>query len=556
VAREALYRKLETLLQEQATLIPLFHDIDYRLAGPKVHGLNLRGTAPYVNYPQMGKVETEQPEAEPVRAGGGVLHVPIAGVINSLDPAPADTVEQAEVLPSVYETLTRDAGGARFVPFLAAEYRIEDEGRRYRFRLRDDLRFHDGRRLGARDVRYSYERMLQSKGGDSRWLFTPLKGARALIEGEAADLAGFHIHSASEFSIELEEPIVFFPALISNPAASIVPEGGDPASPGGWVGTGPFRVVGFEPGRRLELERNKGYWRKGFPRAEGLVYSFGVPPKEVLAGFRAGRFALAADLFPADAEALRRESDFASGYRETPRLITYHLLFNAHNGPLADRALRQRVVRAVDVPRLVRQTLGRLAIPASSLIPPGLLGHDATLSRTSPPPSDPPEPPLPAPLELTAAVHPLFLGGYAAFARELEAALSRLGIRIRVVNRTMAELLEAQRTASVDLSVARWSADYPDPDTFVHIVHSREGHLGRCCGSAELDRLIEKGRTESEPAVRHSLYREIEQILAREALMLPLFHEQAYRFSRPEVEGLSVSFGLPTVAYEQLRIRP
>lgn len=52
-----------------------------------------------------------------------------------------------------------------------------------------------------------------------------------------------------------------------------------------------------------------------------------------------------------------------------------------------------------------------------------------------------------------------------------------------------------------------------------------------------------------------SCYREIEEILAREARVLPLFHEQAYRLARPEVEGLAVSFGFPSVPYEELRIR-
>jgi len=51
------------------------------------------------------------------------------------------------------------------------------------------------------------------------------------------------------------------------------------------------------------------------------------------------------------------------------------------------------------------------------------------------------------------------------------------------------------------------------------------------------------------------MYREAEEILVRDALLIPLFHEQAYRFARPEVEGLTVSFATPTVAYENLRIR-
>jgi hypothetical protein len=55
--------------------------------------------------------------------------------------------------------------------------------------------------------------------------------------------------------------------------------------------------------------------------------------------------------------------------------------------------------------------------------------------------------------------------------------------------------------------------------------------------------------------VRHSFYRQIEEIIVREALFLPLFHEQAYRFARPAVEGLSLSYGMTVVDYPRLRIR-
>ena len=69
-----------------------------------------------------------------------------------------------------------------------------------------------------------------------------------MLNGDSTDLAGFRIHSAEEFTIELEEPVSFFPALISYHAAAIVPEGS--ASFGnswqdGSVGTGPFRVLKF-----------------------------------------------------------------------------------------------------------------------------------------------------------------------------------------------------------------------------------------------------------------------------------------------------------------------
>lgn len=133
--------------------------------------------------------------------------------------------------------------------------------------------------------------------------------------------------------------------------------------------------------------------------------------------------------------------------------------------------------------------------------------------------------------------------------------MAQAGIKVRCPKLTINEALKSQREARVDLILARWNADYPDADNFAYRLHSQGGNLGRLCGSPEVDRLIESGRSETAPAVRHSLYRRIEEIIARDALLLPLFHEQAYRFARPEVEGLSIVFGSPTVVYEELRIR-
>jgi len=552
--RETLYRRFETLLADAAALVPLFHDVDYRIASPKVRGLALCGAAPYVNYAELGVAESVEPAAETRRAGGGIVHVPMAGVIASLDPAKQITVESNDVLPSVFETLTRDVGGTRIVPWLVSAFSVEENGQRYRFRLRDEVTFHDGRKLGVRDVRYSLERLLQSRDSEERLLYSSIRGAKALLAGEAKDLAGFRIHSATEFSIELDEPMAFFPALLAFAAAAIIPEGTDPVAGKEpvTVGTGPFRVVAFEPGRRLELARNKHYWRKGYPRSEGLVFTCGVAPKDILSGFREGRFSIAADLFPADVDELRRETEFASGYRETPRLSTYFVAFNTQRGPFRDRALRRRLTRAVDVPRLVRQTVGRLAVPAHTLIPPGLLGHDP--ARIEPVQATPPDASVET-IEVTAAIHHVFLGQYSALARELAQVFGTQAVKARPVTRTGEEYLDAVRRGTPDLVVGRWNADYPDPDTFAYILHSKGGFLGRLCSTPEVDRLIDRARAETTPAVRHALYRELEEIIEREALLLPLFYDQGYRIARPELEGLSVTLGFQTVRFENLRIR-
>ncbi|MGH7339660.1 MAG: ABC transporter substrate-binding protein, partial [Candidatus Rokuibacteriota bacterium] len=361
-----------------------------------------------------------------------------------------------------------------------------------------------------------------------------IRGSQAIFDGKAAELAGFQIHSARDFTIELTSPVSFFPVLLSDMSTCIVPEGTRRPIGGsykeGAVGTGPFRVVRFEPGRRLELERNPFYWRDGYPRSQGLTFEFGKAATDILSGFRAGRFAMASDLDPADVETLRRDPAFAAAYREAPSLSTYFILFNRHRGPMSDPAQRRRLAAAVDAALLVKQTLGRRAIPAHGLIPPGLLGHEAAPpGATSPTALGGDD--RGAACEFTAAVHPTFAGEHAAFYSALDASLRAARISIRSATGPVSEYLESWVRGSTDMIIGRWLADYPDADTFFSAFRYAWAYVG----SPDLDELINRGRSETDPTVRHALYREIEGILRRDALLVPLFHEQVYRFARPEL---------------------
>jgi len=552
-AREALYRKFESLILQPGLIVPLFHDVGFRLSSPLVRGLRLTNTYPAVNYAGLGKAAAAEPAARARREEGGNVQIPMGASVLQLDPSLAQVLEEGEVFSSIFEPLTMVRDG-RIRPRLAEEFRVEDGGRKYRFRLREGARFHDGRRVTARDVRYSFERILGVKGQSRREQLSAILGSQAMFEEKATELAGFQIQSALDFTIELTSPVSFFPVLLSDMSTCIVPEGTRRPMGGNWkegaVGTGPFRVVRFDPGRRLELERNPFYWNEGFPRSQGLVFDFGKSPAEILSGFRAGRLAVATDLDPADVEALRRDPAYAATYREAPSLSTYFVILNRHRGPLTDPALRRRLVAAIDAAALVRQTMGRRAIPAHGLIPPGLLGYEAT-----PPAAAVPAPPRSeeraAAIELTAAIHPIFSGEHAAFYKELDAAFRSAGITIRSATGTVAKYLESWQRGTTDMIIGRWLADYPDTDTFFQGLRYAWAHVA----SPDLDDLINRGRTEADPAARHALYRDLEAILRRDALLLPLFHEQVYRFARPEVDGLTVSFTYPTVAYETLQIR-
>ncbi len=559
-SRVALYRRFEGLLEEEGALLPLFHETNYRIPGPKVRGLKLKTSPPYVNYRKLGKAEEETAGGGPATVGKGTIRIPIMGTVTrSLDPLLSSHVDEAEVQSTLFETLTRLDEGARIIPWLASRIDVEDGGKRYRIRLRDGIRFHDGRRITVRDVRFSLERALSTEACEFRWALSPVRGAAALIRGETGELEGFQIHSAGEFSIHLESAVPYFPAVLSHTAFSVVPEGIDFAARrhrDGCVGTGPFRLTQFVPGERCHLERNPGYWREGYPRSEELVFESTPSAEDLYAGFRKGRFSLAYNLLPEMTEDLRRSSEFAGGYREIPGISTAILALNTHRGPLRDPALRRRLVDAVNRATIVAQMTGAAPVLATGMIPPGLLGHSPGLAASAAgavADTDRTQ----AEVALTGCVIPSWRETRRSVIERLVADLRSAGFRLTfdgIGDRD--DFNRIQSSGGSDITLGAWVADYPDPHALVGgILDSREGWAAKYCGSPELDKLIERAQVEIDPAARHARYREIEEHVAREALLVPLFHLTVSRFARPEIQGLTLSFATPNVRYENLRIK-
>ncbi|PWT88400.1 MAG: hypothetical protein C5B54_10685, partial [Acidobacteria bacterium] len=549
--RVRMYRKIESALMDSGYVLPLFYDIDYRVSSPKVRKLALRSSAPFVNYAEIGKAETVSATGK-IRRGAGILSIPMGRKLAHMDPSLVGTMQQTEVLPNVFETLTKQTQGARIIPWLASQIDVEENGKRFRVHLQKHIRFHDGRRLTSRDVRYSLEHLLQNVHSPSRSFLSPILGAKEIMNGHATELKGLRIVSATEFTVDLEQPLSFFPALLSYPSCAIVPEGAkqfDSNWREGSVGTGPFRIVRFESGQKLELEANPDYWRPGLPKSEGIVFSFGVQPQEILSGFRSGRFSIATDLFPSDVEALRHSSEFAANYREIPRLSTYFIAFNIHQGPFADSKVRHQFISSVNAETLLRRNIGRLALTAQSLIPPGLLGYEPT-PRFVPPETEGNK----EKVELNAITHSIFDGAYSSLAKNLFQVLQGNGFYLRVDSAKTDEVLPLT-SPKFDLALTRWIGDYPDADTFFSgVLHSQGGLVGQFCGTPEMDYIIEKGRQESDPQVRHEIYQQAERVIRKEALLLPLFHEQEYGFARPEIKGFELSFSIQSVPFENMYI--
>ena len=553
-AREALYRKFDNLLQEQAAVVPLCHDTSLRVPVPKVRGLRLSTTPPYVNYSEVG-VSTEEDALAAAGDAAGTVRVAVGSDVNhDFDPLAISFVNEAEVCSNVFEGLTRMEAG-RVVPWLASAVHPEEGARRYRIVLRESVRFHNGRRLTARDVRWTFERMLRSTEHDYHWILSPVKGALDFQKGEADEIEGLRIVSANEFVLELEKPTAFLPATLTHFALSILPEGSD-AEGRSWtegvVGTGPFRVAGCDPRIRVQLERFPGYWRDGFPRVQRLSFEVESSREKTREGFATGRYSIVDLNDVRERDALRRDPKLASGYREVPSLAICYVGFNRNEGPLQDRKLREEVASALN-PAVLCRKLGGTDKPAHGVIPPGVLGYEeAPAAPRRPAPGPVPE--NRDPITLTVGSSPGYWQRRPQMVEFFEEALDPRRIAFEHVTPTVAEYARRIRNDPPDVIVGGWTGDFPDTHAIVQGLLHSTGELGRLMGHPELDRLIEEAQVEIDPGRRHGLYRQVEEFIARETLVVPLYYIQFSRFFRPEVRDHSLSICVPFVNYASLSV--
>ena len=132
-------------------------------------------------------------------------------------------------------------------------------------RLRKGVTFHNGKDLGAEDVIYTFQRILDPKA--------PLLGANFI---KTMDIANAKVLDPLTVQIPFHSPFGYFPACQATYFFFIVPVGY--AAPGKVnpkhpIGTGPFKFESFTPGTQSVFTRNENYWQSGQPYVDRLVIS-------------------------------------------------------------------------------------------------------------------------------------------------------------------------------------------------------------------------------------------------------------------------------------------
>lgn len=519
--RAALHRSVDRLLVDSCMALPLLGGLDPCVTRPEVQGLESRAIPPFLAYEQAFFARTESRQKR-----RGWIVVPLSEKIEHFDPAGAISVQESELLRCCFEGLTRETKGAEVVPWLAESIQSDDGGRVYHVRLRDGLRFHDGRKVMAAHVGRSFEHAL---AGELRatTVVRFIQGADRVAAGEEKELRGVHVLSANELRIELDRAVPLFPAMLADSSAIVACpalEGVEGGRGIGYVGTGPFRFKSFEPGKRVELEANPYYFRSGHPKCDGIRFSLGVPSEEALQRFESEQATLLID--PSKTEAAGDSGKHL--LLEVPMLATTAIFFNTRSGRFQDIRERRAARGAIDAVRLVRDHLSGRALPAHGLLPPGLLGHDPALASHRTQHNDTRvERPIRGGLWSVAHMFP-------AFCDAVLTDLGSIGFTVEPVR-----LPPGEFTLDVDFVMGSWIADYPDADSMMRIaLHTRDGLLGPFCGHPQIDELLERASTEPDSLLRRTLYQRIEELIAEHCLLVPLYHGTRRWVGLPSLRGL------------------
>lgn len=321
----------------------------------------------------LGLLLATTTSADGIGAAGPPLRY-LAGSPGTLDPAFIADAADVQLLLQLYAGLTRlDETGEPY-PSLASGWDISEDGRTYRFTIRDDLTFSDGTPLTADDVRRSWLRLLDpATAASAPDVLSVIAGAPERVRGDV-DEEGVAVEAPNDTTlvVELRHPASYFLDIVATPSTFVVPPEADATdtwqTAEDFVGSGPYVLDGTD-GADLVLRANDRYVA-GPPPIEEVRWLADIETDPASA-FNQGDV----DLAPVpgwDATWIAYDRELGPRlYAAEPLTISY-FGFDTRQPPFDDARVRRAFLLALDRERLVPLAEGSAGQPAGSLVPPAI----------------------------------------------------------------------------------------------------------------------------------------------------------------------------------------
>ena len=463
--------------------------------------------------------------------------------IATLDPAFAK--DQSIIWPcrQLYNGLIELDSNLEVQPSIAKRWDIAPDGLTYRFVIRDDVRFHNGRIVTADDFAYSFSRIVDpSVASPGAWIFS--------------DVDSFTATNDTTFVIRLREPFAPFLSLLGMVYCSVVPKevveqyGKEFRSHP--CGTGPFKFQYWKEGVKLVLRKNPDYFEDGLPHLDAVAVTFIVDRQTVFLEFVKGNldFMNSLDASYKD-EILTLDGQLKAKYADridmtsTPYLNTEYLGFNMEDetSALRDRRLRQAINLGFDRRKMMRYLRNNIGAPGTGgFIPKGLPGYsdcgyeyDPQRAKQLLEEVKKSQGKLPK-LKLATTSNYLDLCKY------IQQQLGLLGLDVQVDVNPPAALREQMAQGKVEWFRGSWVADYPDAENYLSLFYGPNrtpaGPNYTRFSNPQVSRLYTEARSCTDPAVRTRLYQTIDSLVMVEAPVMVLYYDQILHFTHKNVSGL------------------
>jgi len=436
----------------------------------------------------------------------------------NLDPRVGIDAQSERIDNLIFDDLLSRGDNLNVAPGLAERWDIPDP-LTYVFHLHPRVRFHNGRRLTARDVKWTFDSLLQGKIRSTK------SGVYRLVD---------HIEARDDETVvfHMKEPDATLLWNLSDGAIGIVPEGSGDEMTRNPIGSGPFKFVSAETDREVVLERNDDYWgaKPKLPRVRFAV----VPDSTTQAlELRKGSGDIAINSLTPDT-VLTLSHDAHLGVELAPGTRLAYVGFNLRDPILKDVRVRQAIAYALDRQPMIEYLWRGEAQPARSVLPPQSWAYDGNVPAYD-------HDPAKANALLDSAGYPNVNGvrfhilmktstdeNTRLMVAVMQQQLREVGIVLDIRTFEFATFFSDVTHGAFQMYSLRWIGGNEDPDIFEYAFHSAKfppnGANRGFYLNAQLDRLIDQARREIDQEKRKQLYSEVQQILAQDVPYINLWY--------------------------------
>jgi peptide/nickel transport system substrate-binding protein/oligopeptide transport system substrate-binding protein len=408
---------------------------------------------------------------------GGAIIVVYKDDLATLDPAIGYDWTNWPTIKMVFDGLLDYDDTTNIMPRLAESMpEVSDDGTVYTFKLRQGVKFQNGREFTADDVVYTITRVLDPKtGSPGAGFYVGIKGAQDFIDGKATSVEGIQALDQYTVQFTLSQPDVTFLNKMALNFAFIVPK--EEVEKAGEnfghvpVGTGPFKLTEWQPGQYLEFERNPDYFYEGLPYLDQVRIEVGVEPDVALLRLEKDEIQMMGDPPPgADWTRISSDAAWANRIEKTPQVNTTYIAINTGMPPFDDVKVRQALNHAIDKQRIVQLLNGRATV-ANQILPPLMPGYDPSYQGYE---YDPEK----AKALLAEAGHPdgfettiecIAVEPQPKICESFQQDLAKIGITLTINTLAAPNVIEDAGNGKNPLTWSgglAWTQDYPDPDDF------------------------------------------------------------------------------------------